>query len=76
MTRCLIPALLTCLLAACESAAPPAAVAKTQTATFALGFPLLNTPVYLRRKPALLAGDSRVRLREYREVQIPPVIAP
>ena len=36
-------------------------------ATFALGFPLLTTPVYLRRKPALLAGDSRVRIREYRE---------
>ncbi len=36
-------------------------------AAFALGFPALTAPVYLRRRPALLAGDAAVRLREYRE---------
>ncbi|MGI9628747.1 MAG: CPBP family intramembrane glutamic endopeptidase [Longimicrobiales bacterium] len=34
---------------------------------FAIGFPLISGPVYARRRPALLAGDERIRRREYVE---------
>ena len=34
---------------------------------FAIGFPLVNTPLYARRQPALRAGDAAVRRREYLE---------
>ncbi len=34
---------------------------------FAVGFPLWSIPRYARRRPRLLAGDTAVRQREYRE---------
>lgn len=34
---------------------------------FALGFPLVSTPLYLARRPALEGGDRSVRRREYVE---------
>jgi len=34
---------------------------------FAIGFPVLTGPVYLRRRTAMLAGDPSVRTREYVE---------
>lgn len=36
-------------------------------AAFAIGFPTLSGPVYLRRRDALLTGDYQVRRREYQE---------
>ena len=35
--------------------------------TFAIGFPLVATPLYARRRPLLRSGDSTTRRREYRE---------
>jgi len=35
--------------------------------TFAFGFPLVTTPIYARRRAALLSGDSALRRREYAE---------
>lgn len=34
---------------------------------FAIGFPMVSTPIYARRRPRLRAGDSATRRREYRE---------
>lgn len=34
---------------------------------FALGFPAASAPTYARRRAAILAGDSALRKREYRE---------
>ncbi|MBT8405518.1 MAG: CPBP family intramembrane metalloprotease [Gemmatimonadetes bacterium] len=38
--------------------------------TFAVVFPVVATPVYRRRRPALLAGDLRVRRREFVETLV------
>ena len=34
---------------------------------FAVGFPLINAPIYARRRPLLRANDSATRQREYKE---------